>query len=286
MALAPTLKLNDGNEIPHLGLGTWPMQDGEVASVIPQAIEAGYRLIDTAVNYSNEVGVGNGIRNADVQREQLFITTKVPGRHHGYDSTKQSLEESLQRMQLDYLDLYLIHWPNPKEDKFIDTWRAFVDLQKEGKVRSIGVSNFKPRHLDRLREETGVLPAVNQIQLYPAVIQEDERAFNEQLGIVVESWSPLGLGANAKYYDGNESFLDIPLLMELAQKYGKTTGQIVLRWHVQLGLIPLPKSSNPQRLADNIDVFSFKLEDADMERISSLDDGSANVADSDEHQEF
>jgi 2,5-diketo-D-gluconate reductase A len=286
MALAPTVKLNDGNEIPQFGLGTWPMKDDQIADVIPQAAEQGYRLIDTAVNYGNEVGVGRGIRAAGIPREELFVTTKVPGRHHGYDATKRSLEESLERMQLDYVDLYLIHWPNPKEDKYVATWRAFVDLQKEGKVRSIGVSNFKAAHLDRLRDETGVLPSVNQIQLYPSVSQIDASAYNEQLGIAVESWSPLGRGANAKYYGGDESYLDIPLLREVAAKYGKTTGQIVLRWHVQQGLIPLPKSSNVERLTANIAVFDFSLEDSDMQRISSLDDGRAEVANSDERQEF
>lgn len=286
MALAPTTKLNDGNQLPQIGLGTWPMNDSEIALVIPRAVEAGYRLFDTAVNYGNEAGVGEGVRNSGVAREELFITTKVPGRHHGYDETKKSFEESLQRMQLDYLDLYLIHWPNPSQEKYVDTFRAFVDLQKEGKLRSVGVSNFKPAHLDRLRDEIGVLPAVNQIQLYPAVTRPEERKYNEQLGIAVESWSPLGLGANAKYYGGNTSFLEIPLFNELAEKYGKSNAQVVLRWHVQQGLIPLPKSSNPQRLAENIDVFSFSLDDADIERISALDDGRAEVADSDVHEEM
>ena len=213
------------------------------------------------------------------------VTTKVPGRHHGYDETRRSLDESLARLQLDYIDLYLIHWPNPSVGKYIDTWRAFIDLQKEGKARSIGVSNFKPAHLDRLLEETGVLPAVNQIQLYPAVTRVDERAYNEQLGIAVESWSPLGLGANAKYYGGNTSFLDIPVLRQIAQKHGKTTAQVILRWHVQQGLVPLPKSANSERLAQNIDVFSFQLDEDDMRQVSALDDGSADVADSDTHEE-
>jgi 2,5-diketo-D-gluconate reductase A len=286
MALPPLVKLNDGNQLPQLGLGTWPMKDDEVAAVVPQAVEAGYRLFDSAVNYGNEVGLGAGVRNAGVPREELFVTTKVPGRHHGYDETKKSLEESLQRMQLEYVDLYLIHWPNPKEGKYVDTWRAFVDLQKEGKVRSIGVSNFKLHHLERLRDEVGVLPSVNQIQLYPSVSQTEARKHNEQLGIVVESWSPLGRGANAKYYGGSASYLENPVFVELAEKYGKTAGQVVLRWHVQQGLLPLPKSSDPKRLRDNIDVFGFELEDADLQRISALDDGQAEVADSDEHQEF
>jgi 2,5-diketo-D-gluconate reductase A len=286
MALAPTIKLNDGNEIPQLGMGTWPMKDDEVATLIPQAVELGYRLFDSAVNYGNESGVGAGVKNAGVPREELFITTKVPGRHHGYEEARRSLDESLQRMRLDYVDLYLIHWPNPKEDNYVDTWRAFVDLQKEGKTRSIGVSNFKAAHLNRIRDETGVMPSVNQIQLYPSVSQVEARRYNEQLGIVVESWSPLGRGANAKYYGGDENYLDIPLLKELAAKYGKSAGQIVLRWHVQQGLVPLPKSSSRDRLAANLDVFGFTLEDGDMQRISSLDDGRAEVADSDEHQEF
>ena len=280
------IKLNDGNELPHIGLGTWPMKDAELAKVIPQAVELGYRLFDSAVNYENEVGVGEGVRNAGVSREELFVTTKVPGRDHGYDSTKRSLDESLQRMGLDYLDLYLIHWPNPREDKYVDTWRAFVDLQKEGKVRSIGVSNFKPAHLDRIVADTGVTPSINQIQLYPGVNQTDQLPYMEQHGIVVESWSPLSRGANEAFYGGNNTLLGSTLVTSIGEKYGKASGQVVLRWHVQQGLLPLPKSSNPQRLAENIDVFSFSLTDDEMAALSALDDGRAEIANSDEHQEF
>ena len=193
MTMAPLQKLLDGNLIPQIGLGTWPMKDEEVASVINDAISMGYRLFDTAVNYGNERGVGEGLRSSGIPREDVFITTKVPGRHHGYDEAKRSLQESLDRMQLDYVDLYLIHWPNPLENKYIETWRALVDLQQEGKARSIGVSNFKPSHLDRIIEDSGVTPSVNQIQLYPAVTQVESRAYHEQHGIVTESWSPLGL---------------------------------------------------------------------------------------------
>jgi 2,5-diketo-D-gluconate reductase A len=281
----PALKLSDGNSLPHIGLGTWPMNDDEVARIIPQAVEMGYRLFDTAVNYGNEVGVGQGLRNSSVAREDLFVTTKVPGRHHGYDTTKQSLEESLRRLATDYVDLYLIHWPNPQEDKYVDTWRAFVDLQKEGKVRSIGVSNFKPAHLERLANEVGVLPVVNQVQLYPAVTRVEDRKFANEHETVVESWSPLGRGANEAYYGGSASFLEHPIFTQIAEAHGKTTGQIILRWHVQLGLVPLPKTSNAERLAQNIDVFSFSLTDDEMALISAIDDGRAKVADSDTHQE-
>ena len=283
---APQLKLSDGNLLPQIGLGTWPMKDKEVAEVIVNAVEAGYRLFDSAVNYGNEVGVGEGMRRSGLAREELYVTTKVPGRHHGYEETKRSLEDSLQRMNLDYVDLYLIHWPNPIEDKYVDTWRAFVDLQKEGKAQSIGVSNFKPAHIERIREATGVLPSVNQIQLYPAVTQQETRAYNDQNDIVTESWSPLGRGANVKFYGGSETFLDIPPIVAIAEEHDKTPAQIVLRWHVQLGLLPLPKTSNTQRLTQNIDVFSFELSEDEMSRLSALDDGTANIADSDIHQEF
>jgi 2,5-diketo-D-gluconate reductase A len=284
--LAPLVKMSDGNAIPQIGLGTWPMKDVEVADVIVDAIELGYRHLDTAVNYGNEVGVGDGVRRSGISREEMFITTKVPGRDHGYDETRRSLEESLERMQLDYIDLYLIHWPNPNVDKYVETWRAFIDAQKDGKVRSIGVSNFTPAHLSRLVSETGVMPAVNQIQLYPAIPQHESRSFHEQHDIVTESWSPLGLGANVAFHGGDRRFLEHPVLVDLATKYERSTAQILLRWHVQQGLVPLPKSSNRQRLADNIDVFSFSIASEDMDLMSTIDNDDVNIANSDVHEEL
>lgn len=286
MDLAPNLKLSDGAVLPRLGLGTYPMDDAEAARVIDEAINLGYRLFDSAVNYRNESGVGEGIRRNGIERDQVFITTKVPGRDHGYESTKRSLDQSLERMGLDYLDLYLIHWPNPIENKYVDTWRAFVDLQKEGKVRSIGVSNFKPAHLDRLRDETGVLPSVNQIQLYPGIARSESRTYHEQNGIVTESWSPLGRGANASLFGGSQTFLENPTINAIAGSHDKTAGQIVLKWHVQLGLLPLPKSSNPTRLAENLDVFSFELTEDEMAQLTAIDTGGVQPVDSDTHQEF
>jgi len=280
------LKLLDGNTLPHIGLGTWPMRDAEVANVVAEAIDIGYRLFDTAVNYDNEAGVAEGIRRNGIAREDVTVTTKVPGRDHGYESAKQSLDGSLQRMQFDYVDLLLIHWPNPNDDQYVDTWRAFVDLQKEGKVRSIGVSNFTPAHIERIVDVTGVLPSVNQVQLYPAMTRPVERKFHEERGIITESWSPLGLGANVKYYDGKRTFLDSPVIREISDAHGKSPAQVVLRGHVQQGLLPLPKSSNSQRLAQNLDVFSFSLTDTEMARLSTLDDSSASPADSDEHHEY
>jgi 2,5-diketo-D-gluconate reductase A len=286
MTLAPTVKLNGGVEMPHIGLGTWPMKSAEVDSVVNEAIGLGYRLIDTAYNYGNEIGVGVGIRRNGIAREELFVTTKVPGRHHGYKETLASLDESLEHLQLDYVDLYLIHWPNPITDKYVDTWKAFIDLQNDGKVRAIGVSNFKSHQIERLILETGVAPAVNQVQLYPAITQTALRDYNEQHGIVTESWSPLGLGANAVYFSGHKSFLDQPVIKSIADAHRKSTAQVILRWHIQLGLVPLPKSSNAKRLAENIDVFSFKLTNDEMAQLSALDDGSAEVADSDTYEEF
>lgn len=288
MTLAPELKMSDGQTIPQIGLGTWPMKDQESAKVIAEAIEIGYRHFDSAVNYQNEAGVAEGMRASGVGREELFVTTKVPGRDHGYQETKASLEGTLERMKLDYVDLYLIHWPNPIEDRYVDTWRAFVDLQKEGKAKSIGVSNFKPAHLERLKNEVGVLPAINQIQLFPGIAQNETREYNESNGILTESWSPLGRAGDVVFNGTNGSFLELPFLLEMAEKYSKTTAQVILRWHVQLGLIPLPKSSSKERLAQNLDVFNFELDDQDMKALSVID-GALEVwwvADSDTHQEF
>jgi 2,5-diketo-D-gluconate reductase A len=286
MSVAPAVKLNDGNALPHIGLGTWPMDDAELARVVPQAVEIGYRLFDSAVNYGNEKGLGDGVRASDVEREELLVTTKVPGRDHGYESTLRSLDESLQRMQLDYVDLYLIHWPNPHEDNYIDTWRAMVDLQKAGKAKSIGVSNFTAEHIDRLIDETGVTPAVNQIQLFPSMPREAERKYHEQQGIVTESWSPLGKGANAAVFGGSKAFLEAPVFTTLAHKYGVTPGQLVLRWHVQQGLVPLPKTANQHRLQQNFDVFGFELDEDDVREIASAGGHVSKPVDSNEHQEF
>jgi 2,5-diketo-D-gluconate reductase A len=272
MASSPLMDLNDGHRIPQIGLGTWPLDDEQVADAVVQAVAAGYRHIDTAVKYGNEAGVGNGIRASGVDREELFIATKLDGEFQGKDKAVAGLDGSLARLGLEYVDLLLIHWPLPRRDEFISTWKTFEKLQAAGKVRSIGVSNFKPAHLERLLANCDVVPAVNQIQLSPAVTRIVDRAYNRQQGIVTASWSPLGAGGQ---------LLNAPVLARIAEKHGKTPGQIVLRWHVEQGLVAIPKSANPQRMKENLDVFSFALDAADTAAIATLDDGDDSGVDSD-----
>lgn len=273
MTRAPLIELNDGNRIPQLGLGTWPLDDEQVATAVVQAVEAGYRHIDTAVKYGNERGVGNGIRASGVDRGELFITTKLDGEFQGHDRAVAGLEGSLERLGLDYVDLLLIHWPLPGRDQYVSTWQTFERLQAEGKVRSIGVSNFKPAHLERLMAETDVVPAVNQIQLSPAITRLAEREFHARHGIVTESYSPLG-GSGA-------GLLGAPILAQLAEKHGKTPGQLVLRWHIQNGLVTIPKTASPERMAENMDVFDFALDPQDLAELSVLDEGPGAGNDSD-----
>ncbi len=272
MTLSPLITLNDGHQIPQLGLGTWPLDDAQVAAAVVPAVEAGYRHIDTAVKYGNEKGVGAGIRSAGVDRSELFITTKLDGAYQGNNHAIEGLEGSLKRLGLDYVDLLLIHWPLPGRDEFVSTWKTFERLQAEGKVRSIGVSNFKPAHLERLIAETDVMPAVNQIQLSPAITRAEERAYNATHGIVTESWSPLG---------ASTELLSAPILSVLAEKYSKTPAQIVLRWHVQNGLVAIPKTANPQRMRENLDVFDFALDGLDLAELAVLDEGPGAGVDSD-----
>lgn len=273
MTLSPLITLNDGHRIPQLGLGTWPLDDDQVAAAVVHAVEAGYRHIDTAVKYGNEEGVGNGIRASGVDRGEIFVTTKLDGQFQGQDRAVAGLEGSLKRMRLDYVDLLLIHWPLPQRDDFVSTWKTFERLQADGKARSIGVSNFKPAHLERLFAETGVVPAVNQIQLSPAITRTAEREFHARHGIVTESYSPLG-GSGA-------SLLGAPLLAQLGEKYDKTPGQLVLRWHIQHGLVTIPKSGDPERMRENLDVFDFALDPQDLAEIAILDDGPGAGNDSD-----
>jgi 2,5-diketo-D-gluconate reductase A len=273
MTLAPLIKLNDGHRIPQIGLGTWPLDDDQVATAVVHAVEAGYRHIDTAVKYGNEEGVGNGIRASGVDRSEMFVTTKLDGQFQGQDRAIEGLEGSLRRMKLDYVDLLLIHWPLPQRNEFISTWKTFERLQLEGKVRSIGVSNFKPAHLERLMAECEVVPAVNQIQLSPAITRTAEREFHAKHGIVTESYSPLG-GSGA-------SLLDAPVLVQLGEKYDKTPGQLVLRWHIQNGFVTVPKSGDPERMKENLDVFDFALDPQDLAEISILDEGPGAGIDSD-----
>jgi diketogulonate reductase-like aldo/keto reductase len=255
----PTHTLNDGTALPALGLGTWPMTDDEARRAVRESLETGYRLIDTATNYRNETGVGRGVADSGVPREEIVVTTKLPGRHHGYEETLASFEESRARLGLEYVDLYLIHWPLPRVDKYADSWKAMVKLRDDGLVRSIGVSNFTAGHIERLEKETGVLPSVNQIELHPLFPQEELRAFHERKGIRTESWSPLGRGSD---------LLDDPAVAAVADAHGVTPAQAVLRWHTQLGAVPIPKSGDPARQRVNLDVFGFELDDAQMRAIA------------------
>ncbi|MFG2004421.1 aldo/keto reductase [Spirillospora sp. NPDC048911] len=265
----PTTTLNTGVAMPRLGLGTWTMTPADAASVIPAAARLGYRMIDTAAYYENEGGVGEGIARSGVPREEFFVISKVNGRDHGYDNTLKAFDESLARLALDYLDLYLIHWPMPRRDRYVETWRAFARLLADGRTRAIGVSNFTPAHIDRIITEVGVPPAVNQIQLNPRMAQHAWRAYARERGITLQSWQPLNRG---------ESLLAEPVVREIAARHRRTPAQIVLRWHLQHDLVPLPKSLNAERLAANIDVFDFRLSTADIEEISALD-GTEEPAD-------
>ena len=272
MAPAPTVRLNDGNAIPQIGLGTWPLDDAQVAAAVVSAVELGYRHVDTAYRYGNEAGVGQGVRDCGIPREELFITTKLDGTYQGRDRAVEGLEGCLKRLGLDYVDLLLIHWPLPQRNEFVATWETFERLQAEGKARSIGVSNFKPAHLERLLKETSVVPAVNQIQVSPSITRIDERAFNSSHGIATESYSPLGAGSD---------LLNAPVLSAIGKKHGKTPGQVVLRWHIQEGLVAIPKSANPQRMKENLDVFDFTLDHDDLSAIATLDAGADAGVDSD-----
>jgi len=258
---APLIELNNGTRIPQIGLGTSPLTDDEVERAIGIAIEAGYRHIDTAYKYGNETGVGRGIRSAGVAREELFVTTKLDGTYQGEDRAVAGLEGSLQRLGLDYVDLLLIHWPLPARGEFVSTWRTFERLLEQGKARAIGVSNFKPAHLETLLAETSIVPAVNQVQLNPRVPRLDHREYNAAHGIVTESYSPLGSG---------NDLLDSPELRQIGDQYAKSPAQVVLRWHVQNGLVAIPKSQHPDRIAANIDVFDFELTDADLLALDRL----------------
>lgn len=272
MALSPVIELNDGHRIPQIGLGTWPLDDKQVAAAVAQAVEAGYRHIDTAVKYGNEAGVGNGVRSSGLDRSELFITTKLDGEFQGQDRAVAGLEGSLKRLGLDYVDLLLIHWPLPRRDEYISTWKTFERLQADGKVRSIGVSNFKPAHLERLMDACDVVPAVNQIQVSPTITRIVDIAYDRRHGIVTESYSPLGAGGD---------LLNAPVLGRIAQKHGKTPGQIVLRWHVEQGLVAVPKSANPQRMKENLGIFGFALDTDDITAIATLDGGDESGVNSD-----
>jgi 2,5-diketo-D-gluconate reductase A len=266
------ISLNDGHHIPQIGFGTSPLNDQKVVPAILAALEAGYRHIDTAFRYNNEKGVGQGIRESGIAREDLFVTTKLDGPFQGDDRAIGGLEESLRRLGLEYVDLLLIHWPLPQRDQYVSTWKTFETLLAAGKTRSIGLSNFKPAHIDRLLAETSIRPAVNQIQLNPRITRPEQRAYDSEQGIVTEAWSPLGAG--------NE-LLQEPTLVSIAGKYGKTPAQVVLRWHIELGNVAIPRSANPRRIAENINIFDFSLTTDEVAVISALDTGAEPRVDSD-----
>lgn len=270
---APTVELPHGAAMPVLGLGTWPMDDTEAERVVAEAIGLGYRLIDTAENYENERGVGAGIKASGAAREDLFVTTKFNKQWHGVELAAEACERGLDRLGLDYLDLLLIHWPNPQQGQYVDAWKGLVRLLEQGRVKAIGTSNFKPSHLDRVIEATGVIPDVNQIQLSPLTTRLETRAYHKERGIVTQSWSPIGGEGTAVRED--------PLVLELAEKYGKTPAQVVLRWHLDSGLTAVAKSSNRGRLVENLEVFDFELHPDDVMALAALDQGEGSAADSD-----
>lgn len=264
---SPLLTLNDQRQIPQLGFGVWQVADDIAADVVGQAFAAGYRHIDTAEIYKNEVGVGRAIAESGIPRKELFITTKVFSPDHGRERTLRAIDGSLQRLGLSYVDLYLIHWPSAHRGLFVETWATLVELQKEGRVKSIGVSNFQPDHLRRIMDETGVAPAVNQIELHPKFQQRELREFHARHNIATESWSPLGQG----------TILENAILKEVAAKHGKTVAQIIIRWHIDQGLVVIPKSVTPARIVENFDVFDFALDAEDLEKIASLDDANGRI---------
>lgn len=275
----PDLTLNDGHTLPAIGFGTYPLRGEDGIEAMLSAVEVGYRLLDTAVNYENEDEVGEVVRRSGLPREDLLVASKIPGRHHGYDDAVASTEGSLKRLGLDYLDLHLIHWPNPSVGRFDEAWQALVDLRQRGLVRSIGVSNFTEAFLDRIIAESGVTPAVNQLELHPFFAQAQMRAVHGRLGIRTEAWSPMGK-AQAPFTE--------PPVATAAEAHGVTPGQVILRWHVQLGSLPIPKSATPERQRQNLDVFDFELSDDEVAAISALSrpDGRLFGGDPETHEEM
>ncbi len=268
----PTIALRGGVEIPQLGFGVFQVPPQDTAEVTTRALLAGYRHIDTAAAYRNEAGVGQALHAADVDRDEVFITTKCFNDDHGYDAAQRALKDSLDRLELEHVDLYLVHWPVPSRDRYVETWQALVELQAQGLARAIGVSNFQPAHLERIVRETGVTPAVNQVELHPRFQQAGLRREHRELGIVTEAWSPLAQG----------QVLDDPAIVEIAEEHDRTPGQVVIRWHLQLGNVVIPKSVTPARIEENFDVFDFHLAEREMAAIEELDAGERIGPDPDE----
>ena len=257
------ITLNNGHVIPQLGLGVYKVGQDIAVDLIKLAIDTGYRRIDTAALYDNEQEVGAGIRKSGIAREEIYVTTKIWNSDQGYDRALEAIDESLARLNIDYIDMLLIHWPAPKQNKFVETWAAFEKALESGKVHGIGVSNFQPAHLEKLLENAIISPAINQVELHPGLQQIDVRAANSSAGVQTEAWSPLARGR----------FNDSPILQAIAHKHSKSVSQVILRWHIQLGNLVIPKTSNPDRLTENLNVFDFKLDHLDMDEIASLDAG-------------
>jgi diketogulonate reductase-like aldo/keto reductase len=276
----PDVTLNDGMTLPAIGFGTFTLKGNEGAHAIKSAIDIGYRLIDSAYNYENEGAVGEAIKRSSVPRQELRITSKLPGRYHAFNKAVTAIQESLYRAHLDYYDLYLIHWPNPRQNHYVEAWQALIDAKKWGLVRSIGVSNFLPEHLEHLEKETGVKPSINQIELHPFFNQEHQRKIHDEFNIKTESWSPLARA---------NDILQNQTIKKIAERHSKSISQIALRWHFQLGAIPIPKSSSPERQFENISIFDFSLDDTEMNLINELTRPNGRIikgADPAVHEEF
>jgi 2,5-diketo-D-gluconate reductase A len=267
----PSLPLGGGNAIPQLGFGVFQVPPRDTEQVVLQALAAGYRHIDTAAAYRNEAGVGQALRASGLERGEIFLTTKCFNDDQGYEEAKRAFDASLKRLEVDHLDLYLIHWPVPAHDRYVETWRAFIELRDQGLIRSIGVSNFQPAHLERVIAETGQTPSINQVELHPYLQQVGLRRVHEELGIVTEAWSPLAQGL----------VLEDPVIVQIAEAHERTPGQVVIRWHLQLGNVVIPKSVTPQRIRENFEVFDFELSAAEMSAIEALDAGRRTGPDPD-----
>jgi 2,5-diketo-D-gluconate reductase A len=263
----PRILLNGGESIPQIGLGTWQIDEVQAPQIVEAAIGCGYRLIDTAANYRNESGIGSALSESRLPREEFFVTTKLWNDSHGYDQTLRAFDASVSKLKLDVVDLYLIHWPLPQLGQYVDTWRAFIELRKQGRVKSIGVSNFTVRQLERIIDETGVVPALNQIEMHPAFQQRSLREAHQRYGIVTEAWSPLGQGKS----------LNNPTLRIIADRHRRTPAQIILRWHIECGAVTVPRSVTSSHLAENMDVFTFALTREDHDAISTLDSASGRI---------
>ena len=280
----PTYTAHDGTKVPQIGFGTYKLKGYDGVESIQSALEAGYRYLDSAYNYENEATVGEAIRRSGIPRDEIQVASKLPGRYHKYDDALVTIQESLMRANLDYYDFYLIHWPNPKEDHYVEAWQALIEAQRRGYIKNLGVSNFLPEHIDRIKRETGVLPVVNQVEMHPYFQQKTQRAYHEEKGIITQSWSPF-VRANEKI---DKSVLENEDIKAVAAKYGKSAGQTILRWQTQLGAMPIPKSSKKARQIENLDFFDFKLDEEDLAVFDHLDkpDGRAANQDPAVYQEF